>query len=110
MRLRLSNRRQGLTFDVPDPNPHIQLRYEVMAGFDGGISPSHIKEVFVSCNKTTTAMDIAGRDIGTLISIALQHGADIYELAGAVCRDDAGNPQGIAGAVLDALKDVSWPS
>lgn len=108
MRTRLENRRQGLTIDVSDPNPNIQLRYEVMVGFDGGISPGEVREVFVSCNKTTTAMDIAGRDIGTLISIALQCGARVEELAGAVCRDDQGKPQGIAGAVLDAIKDVSW--
>ncbi len=103
MRARLSNRRPGLSFTMPDPTPGVAVSYAVMIGFDhdGGT-----KEVFISCNKTTTAMDIAGRDLATLISIALQHGATIGELAGAVCRDDRGMPQGIAGAVLDEMARV----
>jgi hypothetical protein len=101
-RIRLPNARPSITFTMPDPNPLSQLRYEVSAGLHEG----RVQEVFVACNKTTTAMDIAGRDIGVLISLALQHGADLDTLAGAITRDDQGNPQGVAGAVLDALRGV----
>lgn len=99
-RNRLPNARPCITFTMPDPNPNSTLRYDISAGLHHGA----IREVFVSCHKTTTAMDIAGRDIGTLISIALQYGATLDELAAAMCRDDQGKAQGIAGAVLDALK------
>jgi hypothetical protein len=99
-RTRLPDARPCITFTMTDPNPMSTLRYDISAGLHEGA----IREVFVSCHKTTTAMDIAGRDIGTLISIALQYGASLDELAGAVCRDDKGAPQGIAGAVLDALR------
>lgn len=99
-RVRLPQRRPGLSFTMADPNPGSTLLYDVMVGFDTTLAP---KEIFISCHKTTTAMDIAGRDLATLISIALQHGADLAELAGAISRDDRGNPQGIAGAALDEV-------
>lgn len=98
MRVRLPQRRRGIGFTIPDP--HTALSYDVMVGFDPEGQP---KEVFVSCNKVTTAMDIAGRDIGTLISIALQHGVSLAELAAAMTRDDDSSPQGVAGVVLDAM-------
>lgn len=99
-RHRLPDRRMAITFTMPDPNPFSTLKYDITAGVDQGL----IYEVFVSCHKTTTAMDIAGRDIGKLISFALQHGASMDDLAAAMCRDEEGRAQGIAGAVLDALR------
>jgi hypothetical protein len=106
MRSRLPSRRPGLTFTLPHPPAHpgaeSKLTYDVMVGFDEAACP---KEVFITANKLTTAMDIAARDIATLISIALQHGVTIHELAGAMTRGDAGEPQGAAGAVLDAIKE-----
>lgn len=103
-RERLPNRRESLTFKVPHPGTEFSISpifYDVSLGYPpGGNAP---KEVFVSCNKVTTALDVAGRDCATLISIALQHGATVQELAGAMTRGDKGEPQGVAGAVLDAV-------
>lgn len=102
MRERLPNRRRSESFIVRfDEYPGI--RYTVTLGY----MPGHNlpKEVFIDCNKLTTAMDTAGRDIAVLISIALQHGADIVEMQKSVIRDEAGRPRGIAGAVLDAIAD-----
>jgi hypothetical protein len=101
-RERLPNRRAALTYTIPGPDPSMAFEYDVSVGFQG----EAVREVFVSCHKTTTAMDIAGRDIGTLISIALQYGAEVKELASAMCRDEGGAPQGIAGAVLDSMEQV----
>ena len=102
MRARLKNRRPGLTFTLPHPGDVSTLVYDVMVGFDGASAP---KEVFISANKPTTAMDVAARDTATLISIALQHGATVAELAAAMTRGDKGEPQGVAGAVLDAVRE-----
>lgn len=103
-REKLPNRREALNFKVMHPGTedlHKPTWYDVALGFPPGSAVP--KEVFISCNKVTTALDTAGRDIATLISIGLQHGAAVSELAAAMTRDDVGKPQGVAGAVLDAV-------
>ena len=99
-RTRLNNRRPGITFVMDHPGDLSNLEYKVMAGFD---TSGAVKEVFITANKLTTAMDIAARDTATLISIALQHGVPLAELASAMTRGDQGEPQGVAGAALDKL-------
>lgn len=106
MRTNLPAARPAITFTIPDPNPMSALRYNISAGIHEG----QVMEVFVACNKTTTAMDIAGRDIGVLISLALQHGVPLATMAAAITRDDVNQPQGVAGAVLDSLMGMSCPS
>ena len=103
-REKLPNRREALNFKVVHPGTedhHKPTWYAVALGYAPDSAAP--KEVFISCNKLTTALDIAGRDVATLISIGLQHGATVSELAAAMTRDDAGKPQGVAGAVLDAV-------
>lgn len=99
-RARLPDRRPNLTFEIAHPGDYSVVRYAVTIGLDADRAA---KEVFISCNKVTTALDIAGRDIAILASIALQRGASLAELAGSISRDDNGAPQGVAGAVLDAV-------
>lgn len=98
-RARLPHRRPALVINVPHPDPASRVHYDVTVGFDQG----EPREVFIGCNKLTTAMHTAGLEIATLVSIALQHGATLPELAAAMPRDDRNNPQGAAGAVLDAV-------
>lgn len=97
-RVRLPNRRLALNLTVPHPGPG-GIVYDVAVGFDDGTP----RELFISCRKITTAMHHAGLEIATLISIALQHGADLQELAAAMPREEDGAPQGAAGAVLDSV-------
>lgn len=99
MRKNLPKRRENRSFDLQVSD---KLAYTITLGFDG-LANGHPKEVFIDCNKLTTDMDTAGRDIAVLISIALQYGATIGELAKSITRDEDGNPRGIAGAVLDAI-------
>lgn len=99
MRARLPNRREGIVITVPHPVPGSAVAYDVTVGFDEG----QPREVFIGCNKLTTAMHVSGLEIATLVSIALQHGASLTELAAAMPRDDRNQPQGAAGAVLDAV-------
>ena len=120
-RQRLPSRREGYTFEVPHPDPRANIKYTVKLGFHEGA----VKEVFISCNKLTTAMHVGGIEIATLVSIALQHGASLEELAAAMPREEdvmaakiaKANgepepplvPQGAAGAVLDAIiKELAW--
>lgn len=97
-RARLPNRRPALVISVPHPES-FTIHYDVSVGFDEG----RPLEVFIGCNKLTTAMHTAGLEIATLVSIALQRGATLAELAAAMPRDDRNQPQGAAGAVLDAV-------
>lgn len=99
MRTRLPNRRESVVINVPHPMPGSVVEYAVTIG---GVHGQPF-EVFLTCNKTTTALAISGLEIATLISIALQHGASIKELAAAMPREKNGEPQGAAGAVLDAV-------
>lgn len=98
-RARLPLRRPALVITVPHPVPGSAVHYDVTVGFDEG----QPREIFIGCNKLTTAMHTAGLEIATLVSIALQHGASLAELAAAMPRDDRNQPQGAAGAVLDAV-------
>jgi hypothetical protein len=105
-RARLPTRREGLVINVPHPGTEMHEKptiYDVTIGFPNGIANGAPREIFIGCNKLTTALAIAGLEVATLISIALQHGASIAELAAAMPRDDASKPQGAAGAVLDAV-------
>lgn len=99
-RERLPARRPALGFDVPHPTPGSTVSYRVTLGHDDSGS---VREVFIGCNKLTTAMHISGLEVATLISIALQHGASLEELAAAMPRENDGTPQGAAGAVLDTV-------
>lgn len=98
-RTRLPNRRPGVVLTVPHPVPGSTVAYAVTIGFDEG----QPRELFISCNKLTTSLAVAGLEIATLVSIALQHGANVQELAAALPREEDGAPQGAAGAVLDAV-------
>lgn len=102
-RERLPARRESLTISVPHPGSWT-VHYDVALGFPDGLA-SPPKEIFISCNKLTTALAIAGIEIATLVSIALQHGATLDELAAAMPREEDGAAQGAAGAVLDAVRN-----
>jgi hypothetical protein len=45
----------------------------------------------------------AARDAGIVLSLALQHGCDLWEIARALSRDPRGAPSGILGVLVDRL-------
>lgn len=93
-------RRNALNFDVEFPT-HTGKLYTVTVGF---YDDWRIGEVFISSNqKPGTMADLAGRDIALLISIALQHGADLEVMEHAAMKDEAGQNEGLAGMVLSNL-------
>ena len=95
----LSNRRNSLTFDLEVAG----LRYKATVGYFDDGAPA---ESFISNHKSGNAADLAARDAGILISLALQHGCDLTTIARAVSRDSDGSPVGVVGAVLDLITET----
>jgi hypothetical protein len=95
-RQRLANRRAALTFDFE----HAGLKYTATVGrFPDG----RVAEVFIQNHKSNSGADVNARDAAIILSVALQHGADISAIGKALCRDPRGNPSGIMGVALDLL-------
>lgn len=103
MRAILPQRRHAVTVPVEFPRD---------TGREVAVTIGHyddwsVGEVFINVDrKVGTDGDVAGRDIGILISFALQHGATPAQLAHAVTRDAEGRPEGLAGIVLEAV--AAW--
>lgn len=102
-REQLPQRRYGESFDLAFP-PHTDKFYTVTLGChpDGRVA-----EVFLSAHrKIGSDGDLAARDTAILISLGLQYGASLDELAHAMTHDANGHPEGLAGQVLVEL--MQW--
>lgn len=100
MRAVLPQRRNSVTVPVEFP----RATGREMAVTIGHYDDWSVGEVFINVDrKVGTDGDVAGRDLGVLISFALQHGATPEQLAHAVTRDADGKPEGLAGIVLEAV-------
>ncbi len=97
----LPSRRQAETFDINFGG--LDRSYAVTIGFyvDGSLG-----EVFISGGKSGEAIEAIARDGAVLLSLALQYGAQVEILAGAITRDGQGAPSSIIGAVVDRLLTV----
>jgi hypothetical protein len=62
-----------------------------------------LAEIFLGNHKTGSHADTAAKDSAVTCSIALQFGADIETLRGALLRDSSGNASGPLGCALDAI-------
>jgi len=95
-RLRLPNRRRNNSFEFS----HAGLRFTLCAGFyrDGRIA-----EIFLSSHKPGSAVEAVARDAAIVTSLALQHGADLETIRGALTRDHDGSAATLLGQSLDAL-------
>lgn len=61
-------------------------------------------ELFVNAGKKAgTDLDVMTRDASILFSLALQYGAPLKALAGALTRKANGKPDGIMGAIADQM-------
>lgn len=95
----LPQRRRAETFDLEFGG--LERRYAVTLGFydDGAVG-----EVFISGGKSGQTVEAIARDGAVLLSLALQHGAPLESIAGAITRDGQGAPASIVGAVIDQLQ------
>lgn len=62
-----------------------------------------IAEVFISAGKPGSQAEAAYRDAALVVSMALQHGTPLEDVAAAMTRDEAGRPAGPLGVIMDVL-------
>jgi len=78
--------------------------YAVTVGhYDDG----RIGEVFITGGKSGEVVEAIARDGAVLMSIALQYGASVETIAGAITRDGQGAPSSIVGVVIDRLREMA---
>lgn len=113
-RNRLPNRRDAETLELVHVTP--QGDEQPLTISIGRDATGSVSEVFVEVpyQQRKFATALLGKDVGTLISIALQHGATIDELRDAMGRSDMNRlgkiveaPHTIIGTVLTALADAN---
>jgi hypothetical protein len=117
MRQRLDNRREADTLDVVHVTPHGDEQPLTLTL--GRRPDGRIAEVFVEVpyQQRKFATALLGKDVATLISIALQHGASVEELRDAMGSSDMNRmgkiieaPHTIIGTVLQALVEAGEQS
>lgn len=70
----------------------------------GRFADGRIAEVFIAGQgEVAIWLEAMARDCGIIISIALQNGVPLGEMASAVTRDSKGAPASLAGTMLDRL-------
>jgi hypothetical protein len=95
------------------PNRRQQISFRFQRGqiqFIGsiGFSPTfQAKEVFLSCDKTTTEIEALGRDASILISLALQHGCEFDTMRHAITREHNGSASTLVGQLLDEIEKIA---
>lgn len=102
VRRTLPTRRRHTTLKIVSRVRNAHSVYIGYWRFDDG----PLGEVFISGGKSGSHMDALQREIATMISIALQYGIPLKELADNVQREPDGKPETVIGEVLDALVEV----
>src|ERR1700721_1102163 len=95
-RNRLPNRRLAESFELEVEG----LRYNATVV---RFPDDTIGELFLNNHKSNSSADTAARDSAIVVSIALQHGADLETIQRALCRDSQGRASGPLGAALDII-------
>ncbi|UPT91426.1 hypothetical protein HAP41_0000022365 [Bradyrhizobium barranii subsp. apii] len=65
-----------------------------------------LAEIFLSGGKINTDSDAIARDGGVIASIALQYGAEVATVRGALLRDGRGAAASPLGAALDQIAEI----
>lgn len=92
---------------LPNRRPHEAIAFvfrgrSYTAGV-GRFPDGSLAELFIDAAKQSTDAADDARDAAVTLSLALQHGTPLDAIRAAVTRDNAGNPAGIVGAVLDLI-------
>lgn len=101
MRERLLNRRAAETFEFTHITPAGVP--QVFTATLGYYEDGRIGEVFLTCGRTGTDLDVATRDSAIALSLALQHGCPLQVVAPAFLRNARGVPEGPLGTLVDIL-------
>ena len=70
----------------------------------GRFGDGRLAEVFITSNKTGTALDVVLRNSAILLSFAIQFGAGVEAIRGALVRNGDGSASGPVGALLDKIE------
>ncbi len=98
-RQRLPNRRASETYSFSCD----QLHYTATVSFFDDGRPA---ELFIATHKAGSQVDHAARDAAILTSLALQFGAPLEVVRGALQRDEQGLAITPVGVALDALAEL----
>lgn len=101
-RARLPNRRPARMLKIPFGGMSYFVSYALGAG-------GSVAEVFISCDRPTSDAAQVARDAAVTISIALQYGAALDVMRGAITRDHDGVAASIIGAALDSIAGDEGP-
>lgn len=69
----------------------------------GRYADGRIGEIFINAGHANSALDAIASDAAIAVSFALQHGADLAAIRGAMKRNSQGEPSSPIGAALDLL-------
>ena len=64
-------------------------------------------EIFLSSRHVGSPLEAIARDAAVTVSIALQHGAPLATVSGALTKDHDGGPATLLGAALAAITEAS---
>lgn len=95
-RERLPERRGTTTFEVE----HSGFRYTVSYS---AYADGRVAEVFIDPAKRGSELTVIAHDAAVITSIALQHGASLETIVGALARDGDEKPASPIGAVLHSV-------
>jgi hypothetical protein len=95
---------------LPNRRPHevVPLTFRGLShtvGFNRR-AEGQISEIFLDAAKQSTDTADDARDLALAVSIGLQHGVPLETLRHSALRDASGAPQGLLGAVCDALASL----
>lgn len=95
-RIRLQNRRLNETQEFDRDGIKIKMTV--------GFKPAgEIGEVFLNADRSNSMIDVLMSDAAIIVSIALQHGVPLQQIAHAVKRDKFGIASSPIGAALDRI-------
>ena len=97
-RERLADRRRSENFEFRFGT----LPIYASVGYDSG---QQVREVFLSTRKVGNGFDSACRDIAVLMSLLLQYGCPVDEIAHSLTREENGDPAGVAGIAALFIKE-----
>lgn len=109
-RVRLAGRHDSRTLGIryADMGGMIVKAYVTYSTDEDSADAGGISEVFIVASKPGSAAEAALRDAGIVLSLALQHGATLADIARSLTRNEDGTPGGPVGVVVDAvLADVA---
>ena len=104
-RKRLPNRRQAVRQEVEfDPQAPNGSLCTVSIGFGDDLRPA---EVFISTRKRGSTLDAFCNDAAILLSLALQHGAEVADIAHSLGRTADGRRTSVLGTAIDFAAAVA---